>query len=320
MTTPAPAITVAICTYRRAALLPATLASLAAVARPAQAWELLIVDNGCEPAVADLTARWRDRLPIRYESEPAVGVAHARNRAVAAAAAPVVLFADDDVQFDPGWLAAMSRAVAAHPECRFWGGRIQPAWQVPRPAWFDEARCPSLGDAIVRYDLGPVPRPWDPAPPRSDPPFYTANLALSVEAVRGTGLFDAALGHRGNQRGSGEDSWMIKSLAGAGARGWYAADALLHHPVEARRLTKPYLRRFAWRQGRVGVDMLRRERASAGESRRTPRWLYRRALGQSLAGCGKFFAGVCRGDPGLSFAGEYAAIFNCSKLLHALRR
>ena len=314
-----PAITVAICTFRRAGLLPATLASLAAVERPAQPWELLIVDNAGEPAVAGLAETWRDRLPIRYAAEPEVGVARARNRAVTQAAAPVILFADDDVQFDRHWLGAMAQAVAGHPECQFWGGRVEPVWGQPRPKWFDAARCPGLGDMLVRYDRGLQPRYWDPDAPHDDPPFYTANLALRVEAVRGAGLFDVTLGHRGLERGSGEDSWMVKRLYAGGARGWYAADALVYHPVEPGRLTKSYARRFAWRQGRVSVDLLRRESTPGAAPGRTPRWLYRRALTQAGAGAARWAAGTCRRDPGLAFAGEFAAIFNGSKLLHALR-
>lgn len=307
----APAITVAICTFRRAAVLPTTLASLAAVRRPDVPWELLIIDNGCEPSVRDIAQRFAASLPIRYEQEPAVGVAHARNRAVAAAAAPILLFADDDVLFHPDWLCAMIRAIRDQPQCDFWGGRIEALWDIARPRWFDMDRCPSLGDSVVKYDLGESPRPWNPA---SDPPFYTANLALRLDAVRNAGLFDTTLGHRGNKRGSGEDSWMIKSISRAGGKGWYAADALLQHPVEPRRLTKPYARRFAWRQGAISVEMLRRE------SQHVPRWLYRVALTQLLHGLFDAAAGLVRLRPGQAFAGQYTVLFNLSKILHALRR
>jgi glycosyltransferase involved in cell wall biosynthesis len=319
MTAAGPAITVAICTFHRAALLPAALGSLAAGDRPRDPWELLLIDNGCEAEVARVAAQFADRLPLRYLAERAVGLSHARNRAVAEARAPVIVFTDDDVQFDRRWLCAMAAAVAAHPECRFWGGRIEPAWQVPRPAWFDPRQCPGLGDCIVRYDLGPSPRYWDPESPHNDPPFLGASLALRVDAVRGAGLFDPTLGHRGKSRGTGEDSWMVKALAAGGARGWYAADALVHHPVEPQRITRRYARRFAWRQGAVSVEMLRRERVLAGAARRPPRWLYRLAVTHTLAGAARWGRGILRRDAGQAFAGQYAALFNFSKLLHALK-
>jgi glycosyltransferase involved in cell wall biosynthesis len=315
-------LTVAICTFRRAGLLPATLGSLAAARPPGAgvAWELLVVDNGCEDAVRQAVEAFRGKLPVRYEREPAVGVARARNRAVACATAPIIIFADDDVVFDPDWLCAMARAINAHPECQFWGGRIVPVWGVQKPAWFDVTRCPMLGDSVVKYDLGEQSRYWDPDPPHADPPFYTANLALRVEAVRRAGLFDVTLGHSGAARGSGEDSWMVKTLHRGGARGWYAADALLHHPVEPARLTRPYARRFAWRQGKVSVEMLRRESAPPGRTHGPlPRWLYRVAAAQVIRGGGQWLGGTLRRNPGAAFAGQYAALFNFSKLWHAVR-
>src|SRR5262249_28863778 len=156
---------------------------------------------------------------------------------------------------------------------------------------------------IVRYDTGEAPRYWDPA---QDPPFYTCNLGLRVDAVREAGMFDVSLGHMGQKRGSGEDSWMVKSIARAGGRGWYAADAVLDHPVPSERVTRKYARRFAWRQGRVGVDMLKRETAEAtgGDANRTtrvPRWLYRAAAEGMLGGAGRWIGGLLRGDTAGAF-------------------
>lgn len=308
-------LTVAICTYRRAQILPQTLRSLTQVNRPPVQWDVLVVDNACDPQVSKIVDDFKDRLPIRYTQEPQTGIARARNRAVLETTAPVILFADDDVEFDPNWLCAMATATQTHSQCQFWGGRIIPAWSVPKPAWFDDHRCPMLGDSIVRYDLGPQPRPWQPA---SDPPFYTCNLALRTDAIRKAGMFDVTLGHQGSKRGGGEDSWMIRSISNAGGPGWYAADALLSHPVPPQRVTRTHARAFAWWQGRTGVEMLKREHADPAHPQgRIPKWLYRVAGQQMLAGLGRWAGGSLKRDQGLAFAGQFAALFNFSKLWHA---
>lgn len=307
-------LTVAICTYRRAEVLRGALESLAGVERLEGSWEVLVVDNGCQDEVREVVGDFVGRLPIRYESEGQVGIARARNRAVRVARGEVILFADDDVRFDRWWLVNMERAIREHPECVCWGGRIEPIWPGPRPVWFDLERCPMLKDVIVWYDLGERSRYWDPRPPQSDPPFYTANLALRREAVEAVGLFDERLGHQGEERGSGEDSWMVRSLYRVGGRAWYAADAVVYHPVEERRLTKRYIRGFAWRQGRFAVQMLRRE----DERGRVPRWLYRVAAEQMMRGAGQWVREWVRGDEGGSFAGQYLVLFNFSKLWHAV--
>lgn len=311
-------VTVAICTFRRADILPHTLGSLCDIDVPEVDWDVLVVDNDCDVRVEEIVRGFEGRLPIRYASEPEVGIARARNRAVSLTDAPIILFADDDVEFDRRWLCAMVAATREHDDCAFWGGRIEPIWTVPKPAWFDVERCPMLGDSIVRYDVGDHPRYWRPG---GDPEFYTCNLGLRTDAIRRAGMFDVTLGHQGAKRGGGEDSWMVRSISRAGGKGWYAADALLYHPVPPQRLTRRHARAFAWWQGRVGVDMLRREQTEADSSAgRTPRWLYRVACEQCVVGIGRWVAGVLRRDSGLAFAGVFAALFNFSKLWHAVKR
>jgi hypothetical protein len=145
-------------------------------------------------------------------------------------------------------------------------------------------------------------------------------LAIDRATIREMGMFNETMGHVGKKRGTGEDSWMVMSIAAAGGKGWYVADAVLEHPVPEERVTKPYARRFAWRQGRISVDMLRRQEASAGQTFGTlQRWYYKVALAKMCAGMGKWLAGIVQLDSAKAFAGQMQMIFNFSKLVHALR-
>ena len=306
---------IAICTYRRPQLLPQTLSSLAQLDRPDAEWQVVVVDNDCDDAIRNIVNNFAGQLPIRYEQEPQIGIARARNRAVHVTEAPIIVFADDDVVFDPKWLCSMVNAVRSQPQCVFWGGRIIPTWPMNRPDWFDVDRCPTLGDSIVRYDLGSGSRIWRY---EEDPEFYTCNLALRTESVRQAGGFDVTLGHRGSDRGGGEDSWMIKSLSQRGGQGWYAADAVLRHPVTADRLTRAHAQAFAWWQGRLGVLMLQRKKSDDQHRQgKTPRWLYRIAFTELLTGLRQWFVGTVSRDPGLAFTGQFTMLFNLSKLWHA---
>ncbi len=309
-------LTLAICTYRRPELLQAALASLAACARPqGLAWELVVVDNAAESAVADIVQDGTRRFPqVRYVAEPVLGTSHARNRAVAEARGPVVLFTDDDVRFDPQWLVAMARAIQGHPECTFWGGRVEPLWPegVTAPVWFDPAQCPLLGDTIVQYRCGTTPRSWSP---QTDLPFFTANLALRVDAVKQAGGFDPSVGHRGAVRMGMEDSLLVEALAGAGGLGWYAADAVVYHPVPAERLTKVYARQFVRRQAWMSIAFLLRR----GKLQRPPRWLYRAAAQGMLGGAVRWVGGAVTLNPAQRFAGELHLRYNAARLYEAAR-
>lgn len=302
-------LTVAICTYRRHEPLRETLQSLADCDPVGLAWELLVVDNGDDREIQRLVESYAEKLPVRYVAEPTLGTSYARNRAVRDANGPIVLFTDDDVTFDPHWLARMAKAIQDQPDCAFWGGRVEPVWPRPAPKWFDIQRSAILGDCVVRYQRGDQPRLWDP---EHDPPFYTANLALRVDRVAHAGYFDTGVGHRGNTRMGMEDSLMVRAIASAGGRGWYAADAIVHHPVPPERMSRRFARGFAWRQGWLSTQL---HRAEAGG---VPRWLYRVAATGMARGLGQWCVGWFRLDAAQRFAGELAALFNFSKIWHAL--
>lgn len=353
-------LTVAICTYRRADLLPVTLDSLGSCHRPAGCqWELVVIDNGCDDAIRAIVlghtpALAADGIPVRYVAEPTLGTSHARNRAVREARGQIVLFTDDDVTFDPAWLVSMWNAITNQPGCDFWGGRVEPVFPRPGPRllpgedrgegraasgarhgqeqhlpasdaihraaiprWFDPSLCPMLGDTIVQYRRGDRPRPWDPT---CDPPFYTANLALRRSAMLAVGGFDTTVGHRGGQRMGMEDSLMVKAIAAARSQasaaysgGWYAADAVVHHPVPPERLTRRYARAFARRQGWMSIYELRKQHQGS-----VPRWLYRVAMNQLLQGLAQQIHGLITLHPARRFAGTYRVTFAASKLWHAM--
>ena len=330
-------LTVAICTYKRHEPFRATLASLADCDPIDADWELLVIDNGCDPVVEAIVEEFKDRLAFRYLPESTLGTSHARNRAVREANAPVILFTDDDVTFDVGWLFRMITAVRLHPECDFWGGRVEPIWEgCLRPSWFDIELCPMLGDCVVRYQQGVTPRYWASS---TDPPFYTANLALRVEQVKAAGYFDTTVGHRGGVRMGMEDSLMVQAIDRMGGKGWYAADAVVNHPVTADRLTKDYAWQFAWRQGWMSVQQTiqaaesnsrdnqptsrsktDRDTVTRRQQGRVPRWFYRVAVEQLAVSSLRWLGGVVRFSPSHRFAGRFMALFNLSKLWHTVRQ
>ena len=96
-----PKLSICICTYNRAENLKRTLSSLVAqVGIQSELIEVLIVDNNCTDATAEVLQAFRKILPLRCVTERAQGLAHARNRAIAEFSGDVLLFTDDDVRLD----------------------------------------------------------------------------------------------------------------------------------------------------------------------------------------------------------------------------
>jgi glycosyltransferase involved in cell wall biosynthesis len=108
-------ISVAVPTHNRPELLREALTSV--VAQTHAEWEVVVVDDGSTPPVAESTLR--ELLGERFvlvRHDPAQGIAAAKNAGVVAARGEVILHLDDDDLLTPDALAQIATAYARHPE------------------------------------------------------------------------------------------------------------------------------------------------------------------------------------------------------------
>jgi glycosyltransferase involved in cell wall biosynthesis len=238
-------LTVAICTRNRASSIQKTLHSLTKLDIPPDTmWELLIIDNGSTDNTAVMVDGFKDRLPVRRIHEPKAGLSNARNRAVEAACGSYLLWTDDDVLLEPGWLAAYAEAFRAHPEAAVFGGKILPVLAPPTPKWFTEALS-LLGSPLAFRDLGEAPIRLS-APERLIP--YGANYAIRMQEQR-TLRYDANLGASPDHNRLGEEVEVINTILQSGGTGFWVPGAVVHHCIPASRQTVGYVFRYYKSQG-----------------------------------------------------------------------
>ena len=280
---PRPKISVCICTYNRCRSLKRTLASL--VEQDAAAWEkseLVVVDNNCTDATVQVVDEFSGRLPLRLVNARQQGLSHARNCAMAEARGDWVLFTDDDVMLDSGWLSNFLTSVQEHPDAAFAGGRILPAWHGSPPPWFKGERLALLDGLLVWYDLGPDNRPMMPG----DPSPFGASFAINQRFARDVGLFRTDLGVSGDSPGRGEETEFVGRLRDDGHRGIYVGRAICYHYAETDRFAALAL----YRHGRAKAreEILTRRDGRAG-SRRNALMFLVRGLVQLARGRGDRF-------------------------------
>jgi GT2 family glycosyltransferase len=224
-----PAVSVVVPTWNRVHLLPASLASLLGQ-RTAEPFEVIVVDNASDDATPRVLAEWAARdARVRALREEVRGRTPALLAGMAAAVAPLLLFTDDDVVVDPGWVDAYAAFFARRPDAMLAGGPIDPipatgAW----PAWFSPVAIASLG--LVRHDrerpLGVGEHVWG------------ANMAARAELFERLGAWDATLGVRGDVHhrdpGMNEDIELQYRVRDAGVDVWYCPDARVEHRAEPR--------------------------------------------------------------------------------------
>jgi glycosyltransferase involved in cell wall biosynthesis len=124
------AISICVATLGDRPTLARLLDSFDAVERPAPC-ELILVFN--TPAPPDAT--WVRQTPgyhLRLLHEPAKGKSRALNRALDAAQGELLVFTDDDVQFDRRWLAELWAGAQRYPTLPIFGGTIEPSGEIPQ--------------------------------------------------------------------------------------------------------------------------------------------------------------------------------------------
>jgi glucosyl-dolichyl phosphate glucuronosyltransferase len=242
-----PTATVLICTYNRAQALRETLGSLARMTVPAGvSWDVLIVDNNSSDATAE-TVREVQRIfpvPLRYLHEGRQGKSYALNSGLAACRSAFVVFTDDDVIVEPGWLQAALAPMLRDPSIAYTGGPVYPMWEAPCPRWLDRTRG-DLWGTIAILDYGTDPFVFEE---RRRVPLG-ANMAVRRTLIDAVGGFDPAFGRTGASLLGQEQAEFFSRTRAYGARGSYAPDMKLHHHVPARRLTRNYFRRWWYWKG-----------------------------------------------------------------------
>jgi len=165
-------VSVVVPTYKRPALLERCLAALVAQTFPADAFEVVVADDGPDEATRRLVREWalrtRGTPEIRYVPvNDSQGPAGARNRGWEAADSPIIAFTDDDTVPRPDWLVEGYQVILASPKFLAAAGRMV---------------APQGRDVASREETREVAY--------AVPDFATANCFVRRSALEAIGGFD----------------------------------------------------------------------------------------------------------------------------------
>lgn len=104
-------VTIVVCCYNRAHMLPQTMASI--FAQEYQPAEIVVLDDGSTDNTAELMAGYGDR--IRYYHQENQGIAATRNNACRLAQGEYIAFIDDDDLMPPERIRTLLDALQQHP-------------------------------------------------------------------------------------------------------------------------------------------------------------------------------------------------------------
>lgn len=231
------AVTVCICTFRRASILSA-IESVAQQNIPeGLSVRILVIDNDDAPTAKEAIANFcvKSGTRVDYRHAPGRNISIARNAALDAVNSRWIAFIDDDERASSDWLIKLlSAREGAHavfgPSEAVYGHEV-PSWIIAGD--FHSNRVPEEANPIMTG--------------------YTSNALIDVEFVRKHGLrFDPALGRTG-----GEDTLFFYALHRKGGVLRYARDAVAYEPVVPHRINVRWIAARRYRAGQAYAMMFR---------------------------------------------------------------
>ena len=241
---PQPLLSVIVCTFNRANLLPFSLRALSEQTLDQSAYEILIIDNNSTDHTRQVGLEFIHQHPnVRYFLEPQQGLSHARNRGCQEARGQYVAYVDDDAKADPAWgeriVAVFERVV---PQPLAVGGPYFPWYESKPPRWFTE-------DFEKRY--------WGNRAKFLDTKQATlglsgSNMAFPKEVLSRFGPFSTDEGIM--KRNLGEEADLFHRIFRSGIREkkclfWYDPAIVVHHWTPLRNAEIGYRTRRAFKSG-----------------------------------------------------------------------
>ncbi len=213
-------ISVVVATHNRAPLLRQLLRALQR--QEYSTFEVIVVDDASDDDTPSVLAEWAGENRRWFRQPLAWGAYAARNRGIQEARGDLVAFTDDDCIPEPGWLAALSTALATDDVIGAQGQTLAQPGSITPFTHQVESRA-------------------------GGPPYRTCNIIYRRSILDRLGCFDASL------------RWYADNILGLRARTLgriaYAPEAVVLHPPRP----KEWRNRETWRE-RMAADAKHREK------------------------------------------------------------
>jgi glycosyltransferase involved in cell wall biosynthesis len=267
-------VSVILATRNRADLLEADLRAMAAQAPSDVSWEVMVVDNGSTDRTEAVLRAAQGFLPLVALSEPVPGKNRALNRALPLARGELLVFTDDDVLPQPGWISELASASRRWPAATIFAGQILHSWPDGTPDWL-RMMC---REGALNFGLYSLAQPEGPTERLPSGPNFAVRAAV-VREMR----FHEGIGPRaGTQYAMGSETELLQRMADNGERVIYVPSAAVLHVIQPWQLEPANLYRRSFRYGRGQVRRLRKSSASVVYWLGAPRYLWRMAAEAGL--------------------------------------
>lgn len=237
-----PKISVAVCTYNRADVLPKCLESLANQTVDKELFEVLIIDNNSTDGTKEITTDFcKENLNFRYIFEEKQGLSQARNRAIDEAKGKYIAYIDDDAIADKDWIEKILTVIQNDKDIAVFGGKILPWYNTKKPKWFqDEFGTHSWGNKHLQLNLQNYPFG-----------LSGSNMIFKKDILVKYNGFPAEYGMTGNKIAFGEESLLFNKMLKNNENVQYFPDIVVYHLVSEKYYDLKYVFKRSIQNGKA---------------------------------------------------------------------
>ena len=238
-------LSIVVCTYNRDKYLYGALQCIAENGFPANAYEIILVNNMSTDNTEAECQKFRNDYPnvnFRYFVEANQGLSYARNRGIEESRGETLLFLDDDSYIQHDYLKNLQRQLNDHPEVDAFGGKIDPVFESGEaPKWLSKwnyswVSAIDMGDKVCQFEGKAFP--------------IGANMGIRKAMIEKTGVFNTQLGRSKKNLMGGEEKDLFERIRQQGGLIYYFPDVVVNHVIPPTRTTKDYVKRLGEGVGR----------------------------------------------------------------------
>lgn len=233
-----PEISIVICTYNRDKFIGNSLNSLTNQTLDNSLFEIIIVNNNCTDKTDSIVKNFilqHPSLNTNYVFQTRKGLSAARNKGIEVAKSNIIAYMDDDGEADDNFLEVVVNYLNAHPEVGGVGGKVLPIYESKEPAWLNKWLTGLLSIVDHGEELMPFKNKTYPA---------GCNMVYRKELLEEVGGFNEELKWRA------DDKYINREVKKINDKVVYLPSAIVHHNIDAYRVTEKNFIRISKATGR----------------------------------------------------------------------
>lgn len=236
-------ISIIICCYNSAKLVPKTLEYLAKQKLPNQVqWEVIVVNNNSSDNTEDVSAQtWKkfgNPTSLKIVKEPNPGLTYAREKGMEVATYDLILWCDDDNWLCDTYVQTAVEIMQENKQIGALGGWCEAVFENEKPEWFD---------SCARYFA--VSKQGKRSGDITDKKGCVYGAGMVLRKSHWKQLKDAGFKHllrdrKGESLSSGGDTEYCYALRLLGYKIWYDEQLYFQHFMASGRLSLSYVSRL----------------------------------------------------------------------------